>query len=192
MAENTSPPIGATVRTIEDARAYIEQVGLCTIFEDRTGRLPSLWEAVDAPDKQPGERGWGEKMGKVWSWKNELPARYPNAIFYGKLRGGRAILCTFARLREIYKAQHRALAEISQTARDLYTIIQQGPIPNRELRYAVGLDGKAGKNQFDRALLELQVAMLIARLNHPNVATDTWVPFETQYPELVAKFATTD
>ncbi len=94
------------VRSIEEARAFVEQVGLCAIFHDPSGKLPSLWDAVDAPDKQPGERGWGDKMGKVWSWKNELPARYPDAIFYGKLKGGRAILCTMARLREIYREQH--------------------------------------------------------------------------------------
>ncbi len=41
----------AQVRTIEEARAFVERAGMCTIFEDRMGRLPSLWDAVDAPDK---------------------------------------------------------------------------------------------------------------------------------------------
>ncbi len=49
-----------TVRTIEDARAWVHDVGLCTILEDRSGKLPSLWDVVDAPDKQPGEGGWGD------------------------------------------------------------------------------------------------------------------------------------
>ncbi len=175
------------VRTVEEARAFVEQVGMCTIFHDRSGTLPSLWDAVDAPDKQPGERGWGDKMGKVWSWKNELPARYPDEIFYGKLKGGRAILCTMERLRGIYREQHRALAEVSATARDLYDIIRQGPIPNKELRRATGLDGKAGKSRFDRALLELQVALLIVRVNRTDVESDTWVTFESQYPGLAAE-----
>ena len=174
------------VRSIEEARAFVEQVGLCTIFHDASGKLPSLWYAVDAPDKQPGERGWGDKMGKVWSWKNELPARYPDTIFYGKLKGGRAILCSMDRLREIYRVQRRPLSGVSETARELYDVIRQGPIPNKELRRATGLDGKAGKARFDRALLELQVAMLIVRVNRTDVESDTWVTFESQYPDLAA------
>ena len=175
------------VGTIEYACVFVELIGLCTIFHDNSCKLPSLWDAVDAPDKQPGESGWGDKMGKVWSWKNELPARYPDHIFYGKLKGGRAILCTMERLRQIYGAQHRPLAEISETARELYDVIRQGPIPNRELRYATGLDGKAGKARFDRALLELQVAMLIVRVNRTDVESDTWVTFESQYPGFAAE-----
>src|SRR3712207_709243 len=176
-----------SVKTIEEARDWIRSVRICTIFEDRSGKLPSLWDAVDAPDKQPGERGWGDKMGKVWTWKNELPARYPDEIFYGKLKGGRAILCTMDRLREIYRAQHRPLEQVSHTARELYDVIWQGPIPNKPLRGATGLEGKEGKARFDRALLELQVAMLIVRVNRGDVENDTWVAFDAQYPELAAE-----
>ena len=175
--------IEPSVRTIEDARAWLEQVQICTILEDRSGKLPSLWDVVDAPDKQPGEGGWGEKMGLVWSWKNELPARYPGEIFYGKLKGGRAILCTFEHLRSIYPVQHCSLDRVSETARDLYGVIREGPIPNRPLRQATSLDGKAGKARFDRALLELQVALLIVRVNRLDVEGDTWTTFEAQYPQ---------
>ncbi len=177
-----------SVRTIEEARDWVKSAGICTIFEDRSGKLPSLWDAVDAPDKQPGERGWGDKMGKVWSWKNELPARYPDEIFYGKLKGGRAILCTIDRLRETYRTQHRPVEEVSDTARELYDVIRQGPIPNKPLRAATGLEGKEGKARFDRALLELQVAMLIVRVNR-DVENDTWVAFDAQYPALAAELA---
>ncbi len=122
-------------------------------------------------------------MCLVWSWKNELPARYPDEIFYGKLKGGRAILCSFEQLNTIYKAQHRPLAEVSETARDLYDVISAGPIPNKPLRDATGLDGKANKSRFDRALLELQVAMLIVRVNRLHMDGDTWTTFEAQYPD---------
>lgn len=176
------------VRTIEDARRFVADVGVCTIFADRSGTLPSLWDAVDAPDKRSDEPGWGERMSKVWIWKNELPTLYPNEIYYGKLKGGRAILCTMPYARDLYRTQHRSLKQVSATARDLYDVIQQGPIPNRELRYATGLDGKAGKYRFDRALMELQVAMLIVRSNQPGLEHDTWLPLEQQYPHLAAPF----
>jgi hypothetical protein len=39
-----------------------------------------------------GERGWGEKVMAIWRWKNELPAIYPEEIFYGKIPTGHAAL----------------------------------------------------------------------------------------------------
>jgi hypothetical protein len=38
--------------------------------------LKSLWDAMDLPEKQPEEKGWGPKISAVWSWKNQLPAIY--------------------------------------------------------------------------------------------------------------------
>ena len=64
-----------TLKTLEQARNFVLELGVCGILHDAQGRLPTLWDAVDFPDKQPGESGWGEKMGKVWAWKNDLRAR---------------------------------------------------------------------------------------------------------------------
>ncbi len=179
------------IRTVEDAYAWLQQVQVCTIMEDRSGKLPSLWDVVDAPDKQPGEGGWGEKMSLVWGWKNALPATYPDDIFYGKIKGGRAILCTMDYLRTLYAQQHRSLEQTSTLAQELYAVIVQGPIPNRPLRQAIGLDTKADKSRFDRAILELQVALLVVRYNDLTLAgtdglgpdPDRWTTFAAQYPD---------
>jgi hypothetical protein len=50
----------AVVRTLKQARAYILQVGICGIFSDAGVGMPNLWDAVDLPDRQPGEKGWGQ------------------------------------------------------------------------------------------------------------------------------------
>lgn len=171
----------ASVRTIEDAREFVLEVGVCGVLADKTG-APTLWDAVDAPDKQPGEKGWGEKVGKVWTWKNELPARYPDEIFYGKRSDGRAMLCSMETLKKLYAEQNRPLAVLSETARKLYGYIQQNPANNSELKRLAGMTGKASKSAYDRALLELQVAMQIVRINRTDTDGDTWTPFEEQYP----------
>ena len=105
----------ASIRTLEEGRDFVLKVGICGVLHDKSG-APNLWDAVDAPDKQPGDQGWGDKMGMVWSWKNELPARYPDAIFYGKRKGGGAILCSMAALKSLYahgtEALHKAYALI--------------------------------------------------------------------------------
>jgi hypothetical protein len=172
-----------SVRTLAQARDFVLEVGICGILHDPKGVLPTLWDAVDAPDKQQGEGGWGEKMGVVWTWKNELPATYPDQIFYGKIKGGRAVLMSVARLREYYPTQHRPLAGCSPLAQELFSIIEQGPIITVPLRQAIGMTDRLARRQFDRALQELQVTLNIARSNGPDVEGDTWVPFLEQYPQ---------
>ena len=171
----------AAVRTIEEAREFVLAVGVCGILHDKSG-APNLWDAVDAPEKQPGEPGWGDKMGKVWSWKNELPARYPDEIFYGKRKVGTAMLCSMDALKALYERQHRPLNALSETAQRLYAVIKQDPVNNAELKQLTGLTGKGSKSAYDRALLELQVAFHIVRVNRTDADGDTWTPFSAQYP----------
>ena len=89
----------AVVRTLKQARAYILKVGICGIFSDAGIGTPNLWEVVDLPDRQPGEKGWGQKVVAIWRWKNELPAIYPEEIFYGKTPAGHAALMSMDYLR---------------------------------------------------------------------------------------------
>jgi hypothetical protein len=56
----------AAVRTLKQARTYILQVGICGIFSDAGVGMPNLWEVVDLPDRQPGEKGWGQKVIAIW------------------------------------------------------------------------------------------------------------------------------
>ena len=56
------------------------------------------------PEKQEGEKGWGEKVTAVWDWKNRLPAEYPDEIFYGKIKGGLAVLMSMDYLRDVHFA----------------------------------------------------------------------------------------
>ncbi|MGB8463684.1 MAG: hypothetical protein WCE49_01930, partial [Terrimicrobiaceae bacterium] len=77
-----------TVRTLAQAKAFVLRAGICGIFSDARGTIPRLWDVVDLPDRMQGERGWGQKITAIWSWKNELPAKYPREIFYGKIKGG--------------------------------------------------------------------------------------------------------
>lgn len=178
----------ATVRTIEQARDFILQAGICGILGASTD-LPTLWDAVDAPEKQPGEPGWGDKMGLVWSWKNELPARYPDRTFYGKRKGGGAILCSMAALRDLYRAQHRPVSALGEIPQALFRLIEQAPVNNSELRHLAGMAGKPHKTAFDRAMTELQVTLNIVRINRTDTDGDTWTTFAEQYPGLAAEWS---
>ena len=100
------------IRTFEEARLLIRELNICTIFESSKTDLPSLWEYVDLPEKQEGEKGWGQKVSAVWDRKNRLPAEYPDEIFYGKIKGGFAVLMTMDYLRDVhFKSAYRSVDE---------------------------------------------------------------------------------
>jgi hypothetical protein len=171
------------VRSVEDALAFVCSVGLCLIFEEkRTAKqepIASLWDVVDAPDKQSGERGHGERAMAVWRLKNELPMTYPDEIFYGKLPNGRAMLCTLARLATLYRTQHQPLDALGTDARRLFEIIRLRPITSGELRLDTGFHLPSDRSRFDRALQELQIALQIARV---DTDPDTWFLFDAVFP----------
>jgi hypothetical protein len=176
----------AIVRTLKQARAYVLEVGLCGIFSDGGTGIPNLWEVVDLPDRQPGEKGWGQKVVAIWRWKNELPAIYPEEVFYGKIPPGRAVLMSMDYLRaEHYPKYHRALRECTALAQRIYERLRLDPLTTGSLREELNMTGRPDHNRFARALQELQVTLNIARRNSLEDENDTWVLFSDQYLDVV-------
>ena len=147
--------------------------------------MPCLWDVVDLPGRKPGEKGWGQKVIAIWTWKNQLPARYPHEIFYGKIKGGLAVLMSMDYLREKhYPEFHRPVRDCSPVARRLYEIIRMDPITTGRLREEMKMTKRPERSQFDRALKELQITLNITRRNNANDESDTWVLFTEQYLEI--------
>jgi Winged helix DNA-binding domain len=73
----------ARVRTLPQAAAWVERVGLAPVFPKADLVLPSLWEAVNgdpAPNwaiREPDGTfvRWTKEMGFLWRAKDELPAQ---------------------------------------------------------------------------------------------------------------------
>ena len=181
-------PRQAGVKTLEQAHAFVRAVGKCAIFADPRGDLPSLWDAVDLPEKQPCEKGWGRKVGAVWSWKNLLPATYPDEVFYGKDERGRAVLMTLAHLaEEHYPRFHRPVEQCGAMARKIYARVKVEPMTTTALRNAVAGKDKLLRAAFAKALVELQVTLNIARSNAPEIEADTWLRFAELYPGIPSR-----
>ncbi len=175
------------VRTLEQARAFVLAVRRCAIFADQKRGGPSLWDAVDLPDRKPGERGWGRKIGAVWSWKNQLPADYPDEIFYGKDESGRAVLMTLDHLAgEHYPKYHRPIEQCSPLARKIHALVKVEPMTTPALRKAVLQGDRTRRTAFAKALAELQVTLNIVRSNAPEAVDDTWLRFAELYPAIAA------
>lgn len=161
------------------------QARICALFPGPSKTLKSLWDAVDLPEKQPGEKGWGSKISAVWSWKNQLPALYPQQIFYGKIKGGSAVLMTLDYLRNYHYPQfHKDIGTCSRLAQRIYELIRFDPYKTTELRRASIAQFACTKSQFDSALKELQITLNIVRSNEPEVERDTWLPFQEIYYEI--------
>jgi hypothetical protein len=69
------------VSTLDEAAAWLGEVGIALLFPKADYVLPSLWEAVaDRTDVEWAVRGEDDRfvsftpeMEKVWTWKDELP-----------------------------------------------------------------------------------------------------------------------
>ena len=172
------------IKTIEEAYAFIRDVKICTIFAQNTV-YSSLWENVDLPDKQPGEKGRGQKVVAVWAWKNKLPALYPDEIFYGKIRSGHAVLMEMSYLREEhFPKAYQPVENLSKLAQFTYERVRLEPGETAALRNIVVSDYGSTKSQFNTALKDLQISLNVVRSNGLHVERDTWVTFEELYPEI--------
>ena len=172
------------IKTLEQARAFILRERVCLIFGSKKSELPSLWDCVDLPDRVPGEKGWGQKITAIWTWKNHLPAECPDEIFYGKLPGGLAVLMSMDHLREVHYPQaHKDISKCSPLARKMFNLIRTEPMTTTELRKVLPPTVTLTKSALDRALVELQVTLNITRSNAPEIHQDTWLRCVDQYPE---------
>ena len=172
------------IHTLEDAYAFVRDVKICTIFAQNTAHA-SLWANVDLPDRQPGEKGWGEKVNAVWRWKNELPAIYPDEIFYGKIRGGYAVLMEMQYLcDEHFPRAYQPVDKLSSLAQATYEQVRLEPGETAPLRKMIVSEHDATKSQFETALKELQISLNVVRSNGLHVKRDTWVTFDELYPDI--------
>jgi endonuclease-8 len=173
-------PYTGTVRTLEQARDFVLEVGRAEILHNPKGRRPTLWDAVAFEGTGPD--AWGEKLAQVWALRQQLVASYPDQIFSGKIRGGHVILMSMPRLQQEYERFHRPLEACSELAQQLYSTIVQGPIATLALRQAAGLVTRKDRGRFERALQELQSTFNIVR-SAASDSADVWVPFQQQYPQ---------
>ena len=176
----TQTPYTNTVRTLEEARDFILDVGLAGVLHNPKGKLPTLWDALAFAATGPD--AWGEKLAQVWALRQQLVAAYPEQIFSGKIRGGQVVLMSMQRLQQEYARYHRPLEMCSELAQQLAAIIARGPILTVPLRQAAGLVTRKERGRFERALQELQSTFNIARSSAAD-SGDAWVPFLQQYPK---------
>jgi hypothetical protein len=177
------------IKTLEQAYQFVMQERICTVLKRNSKTMKSFWDAVDLLEKQPGEKGWGQKISAVWQWKNQLPALHPLEIFYGKIKGGTAVLMTLDYLRNHhYPHFHRDIGSCRRLEQQIYELIRFDACETTELRKASMAQFGCTKSQFDAALKELQITLNIVRCNEPDADRDRWLPFQEIYFEIYKEY----
>jgi hypothetical protein len=152
------------VTSRRSAAALVNRLHLVLLFPTPRLPLPSLWEAVAGEGRPVAEKGWGELEERVWAWKNELPGH--GLAWYGRFVQGRQTFLSLPLLADLYAGagepeDHRAFDLSADAHRVADTLVHGGAMPLPAVRMAVGLDGKAGKTRFERAIRDLAGALLV-------------------------------
>lgn len=159
---------GRRVGSIRRAGEFIDDVGFALLFPSPRHLVPSLWEAVAGEDVEPFETGMRDNERKVWGWKDELPRK--GLAWYGNLLAGRGSFLSPTMLTLLYpgagELDDHESAELSHTAHEIATALQDEPLPSASLRRLVG-----DRNRYQRAIVELQRQLLVTRAGvheHPT------------------------
>jgi hypothetical protein len=160
------------LHTVDDAIAFLDDVGFCFLFPIKGVELPSLWDAVCGRVKPVPNEHHDPHIQKTWGWKDtSLDKRW---WYYGKLLRKKATLVSlellpfFYALSENYGDPARDYLQqyrdgrLSHEAKLIYeALLEHGPQHVIELRRLARLTGKSRTSAFQRELAELQADLKI-------------------------------
>ena len=163
------------VNTEKEALAFLNDVGLCSLFSAKGIELPSLWGALCGEDRPLPQNHDNRELGLAWQWKDTLPIA--GQVLYGKFLRKRPVFISLDLAPHFYalSPNYGDLAEdylqdyvdgrLSVESKQVYeTLLKLGALPTSRLRREAGLAGKTNATRFDRALAELQMDFRIVKV----------------------------
>jgi hypothetical protein len=152
----------ARVRTLTEAAAWVDRVGLALLFPKADVVLPSLWEQVNgSPEENWATRdadgkfvGWTKEMGFLWGAKDDLPAQ--GLVCVGK-HAAKVVACVAPRLVPTLVAAVEP-SEPDGVERSIVEAVRdEGPLTGPQLRRVLG----AEKKEVDKAVAALQRRLVL-------------------------------
>ena len=159
------------IRSLEDASAFVDQVGIAVAWGKADLVLPSLWRGIAGPDADWAIRDatgkaieFSPEFRRLWRWKDELPER--RLACAGKHFGGAALLIAPRLLAAAYALTGRSGAvddfrddEFETLEREVAEVVLENePLTGPEIRRLLGTtDRKA----VDRAVARLQRRLVL-------------------------------
>jgi hypothetical protein len=159
------------IRTVEEARAFVERVGFCFLWPIKGIEMPSLFHAIAGRVRSVPNQHGDPDLSKSWSWKDRaLGKRW---WYYGKLLRRKATLVSTDLLPAFYACsdnygslddyleEYGAGTMTAEAKRVYEALLEQGPLDTVRLRREAHLAAEGSKSRFDRALVELQVGLKV-------------------------------
>jgi len=176
------------IKTFDEACQFVLEQKVCTVFGSKNSPYPSLWERTGLSEKKPKGGGWSPKVVAIWDWKTRIPQTYPDAVFYGKVKGGDAVLMEMRHFRTVhYGAAFQPVGELNSLAQGIYEMIRLQPSFTAGVRKRA-MDGLGcSKSQFETALKKLQISLNIVRSNDPKLENDFWLTMREVHLNIVSE-----
>lgn len=159
------------VRTIDDAEAFINEVGFAFLWPIKGVEAPNLFQAIAGRERDVPMAHDDPDNNLCWGWKDQsLGGR---RWYYAKLLRRKATLiaprlwAAFYALTRNYGDLHDYLEQVrdgvmTHEARLIYeALLDLGPLGTVALRKATGMAAEASKTRFERGLVELQIDMKV-------------------------------
>ena len=159
------------VQTLDEARAFVEEVGFCHFWPIKNIETPNLFHAIAGRVRSVPTEHDDLDISKCWGWKDQsLDKKW---WYYGKFLRRRATMVSlemmphFYALSENYGSLDDYLMEyedgrMTAEAKAIYeAILENGPLDTVRLRRESRMSAESAKSRFDRALVELQVGLKV-------------------------------
>ncbi|HXH08494.1 MAG TPA: crosslink repair DNA glycosylase YcaQ family protein [Alphaproteobacteria bacterium] len=179
---------------------FVNDVGFCLVFTNRTHQLPCLWVAVCGRRDPvfPEHSHHDPELMLTWNLKDLLPAK--RLVYYGKLLLGKPSMVALTQFPYFYALhgpqhdeQYRYDYEdglLSRAAKQIMdALIEAHPQTTKELKRRTRLDAAKSRSLFDQAIAELQRRLYITMIEarYDPVFTYIWDLLETWLPDPVAQ-----
>jgi hypothetical protein len=159
------------IRTIDEARAFVDAVGFCHFWPIKGIEMPNLFHAIAGRVRSVPNAHNDPDLSKCWGWKDRsLGKRW---WYYGKLLRRRATLVSLDLLPALYACsdnygdlgdylQEYRDGMLTMEAKQIYeALLEHGPLDTVRLRRESRMAAESAKSRFERALVELQVGFKV-------------------------------
>lgn len=189
---------GRRLHTVEEARAFVDEIGFCHFWPIKGVETPNLFHAIAGRVRPVPHEHDDPDISKCWGWKDHaLDKRW---WYYGKLLRRRATLVSLDLLPTFYACsenygdlkdyvQEYADGLMTAEAKAIYeALLKHGPLDTIRLRRESRMSAESAKSRFERALVELQVGLKVlpigvARTGAWNYAFNYEI-VQRHYPDL--------
>ncbi|OLC58066.1 MAG: hypothetical protein AUH85_01820 [Chloroflexi bacterium 13_1_40CM_4_68_4] len=184
------------IATARELTRFVNACGFCYAFTEGDLPIPACFEHLAT---RSVDRMWGW----MWEWKDTLPEE--GKVYYGKLLKAKPTFVSLAFLPYFYAVHGRAgedddyledarAGRITEVGRRIYeALAQRGETQTKRLRSELGIESKAGRTEYAKALESLQRLLYVTRVRAVGEGREgynyTYDLFTRRYPDVVTKAA---